>query len=97
MNDEQKVDMVLRKFPAKPARAAVDNMLQKVVGRIVSCGEIQGVAGNVLWAPASGKPCVFYSIKIEEEYKVTEYDDETGTSTTRSEWETILEDCEHPL
>lgn len=94
MNDEQKVDMVLRKFPAKPAREAVDNMLQKVVGRVVSCGEIQGVAGNVLWAPASGKPCVFYSIKIEEEYKVTEHDDETGTSTTRSEWETILEDSQ---
>lgn len=88
LDEDAKVEKILRKFNAKPARQAVDCMLQKIVGRVLAAGPQQ----NMLYAPASGKPCVYYCITIEEEIKVTEYDDESGATSSRTEWKTICTD-----
>jgi len=88
LDEDAKVEKILRKFNAKPARQAVDCMLQKVVGRVVAAGPQQ----SMLYAPASGKPCVYFCITIEEEIKVTEYDDESGATSSRIEWETVCTD-----
>lgn len=88
MSEDEKVEAIMRKFPAKPAREAHANMLQKVVGRIVACGD----QSQVMYAPASGKPCVYYHIEVEEQFKVREYDDESGNWHTSYQWETIIEE-----
>jgi hypothetical protein len=85
-SEDQKVEKILRKFPGQPVRNAQDNMLQKLVGRVVVAGD----QNNLLYAPASGKPCVYFHIEVEEEIEVVEYDDESGTSSRRTEWNTIL-------
>lgn len=79
---------VLSKFDSQPVSMATNFMLQKLVGRVVPAS----ANAQPMYAPGSGKSCVYYKIEIEEAWKVTEIDDETGTRSTREEWETILED-----
>jgi hypothetical protein len=78
------VGMVLHKFKPHAARDCYDNMLQMLVGRIVLAGSAP------LFAPASGRPCVFFRIEIEEEVSVREYDDETNTTSHRTEWNMVV-------
>jgi len=75
------------KFPARAVRDNVDNMLQKLVGRVVAAGSQQ----QMLYSPAGGKPCVYFHIKVEEEIRVKEVDAEDGAVTYRTEWQEIAE------
>ena len=52
---------VLDKFAAVPASRALDGGLQKLVGRIVVAGQ------SPFFSPATGKPCVYFHLVIEEE------------------------------
>jgi hypothetical protein len=63
-------------------------MLQKLVGRVVPTSMNQ----MPMYAPGSGKACVYYKIEVEECWKVTEIDEETGSRSTREEWESICVD-----
>lgn len=49
-DEDDKVDLVLKRFQAVPASRAEDNMLQKLVGRVV-------LAGNPFYAPANNMVC----------------------------------------
>lgn len=58
---------VLDKFPAVPAARATDGALQKVIGRVVLAGQ------SPVFSPAKGKPCVYFHLVIEEEYRIEEW------------------------
>jgi hypothetical protein len=58
----------MKKFEPVPVAQAAPGHLQKYVGRVVLAGD----RTNYLYAPNSGNPCVYYRIKIEEEWLETE-------------------------
>lgn len=74
LSEEDKVGRVLEKFTAAPVKAAQDGMLQKLVGRVVLAGTMPFVA------PGSGRPCVWYRVRVEEELvRMREERDDDGT------------------
>ena len=54
-----------------------------MVGRVSACGEVQGDSANILWAPASGEPCVYYDVSIEEEVEITETDEDNADTNMK--------------
>ena len=61
LSEGDKVERVLDKFHATPASGAQDGALQKLVGRVVVAGQ------SPFFSPATGKPCVYFDLVIEEE------------------------------
>jgi hypothetical protein len=75
LNEENKVHRVMAKFSPTPVSSILVGTLQKLVGRVV----LPGNRAHYLYAPNSGKPCVYYRIKVEEERVHTEtYTEEVG-------------------
>lgn len=60
---------VLDQFPAVPASRAIDGALQKLVGRVVVAGQ------QPFFSPATGKPCVYFHLVVEEECVHVAYDE----------------------
>jgi hypothetical protein len=56
-----RVGKVLDIFQPVPASKARDNVLQKVVGRVVLASD------QPFYAPVSGQPCVYFETKVREE------------------------------
>ena len=86
LDEDAKVGKIMHKFSPVSVAQHRDFMLSVLVGRVVLAGEAP------LYAPGSGKPCVYYKIEIEQEWRVREVNDEDGSSTTHDEWETVVED-----
>jgi hypothetical protein len=90
----------MKKFAPVPVSAATIGTLSKLVGRVVLAGD----RTQYLYAPNSGKPCVYYRIKIEEERMETvTYWDEEGVgdnkrrvqrTRTEERWHQII-DTQH--
>jgi hypothetical protein len=82
----------MTKFAPQPVSQATNFMLQKLVGRVVPASNNQ----QPLYAPGSGKACVYYKIKIEEEYIVTSVSEKSDSSDksvhTSREWKEVLVD-----
>ena len=85
LSEGAKVGRVLEKFPALPASQAQPGLLQKVVGRVVLASQMP------FYAPGSGKPCVYYHVKVEQEFEDIRRDAEGNTHSTYR-WQTVVED-----
>jgi hypothetical protein len=88
LSEDAQVGKVLSKFAPQPVSQACNFMLQKLVGRVVPASNNQ----QPLYAPGSGKPCVYYKISVEECWQITEIDEETGERRSNESWEQILVD-----
>ena len=60
-SEEQKIDHVLKQYPAVAAVDAKVGQIQKVTGHVFPASD------DVFHAPVSGKPCVWYRTIIEEQ------------------------------
>jgi hypothetical protein len=70
-----RVGFVLNAFPSYPASNAQDNTLQKVVGHVVLAGD------RPFYAPASGRPCIYFSTIVREQrLHVSYYRDKNGNT-----------------
>jgi hypothetical protein len=85
LDEGAKVGRVLEKFNAIPARQAQLGALNKVVGRVVLAGQ------NPFYAPGSGRPCVYYKVKVEQEFEDIR-EDQDGRITRSFRWQTIATD-----
>ena len=85
LDEGAKVGRVLEKFSAIPARLAQPGALNKVVGRITIAGS------NPFYAPGSGKPCVYYRVKVEQEFEEIR-EDQDGREQRSFRWKTIATD-----
>jgi hypothetical protein len=62
MSEKTKVGLVMQHYQAKPVSRASVGMLERLVGRCI----LAGGAAEALYNPATGAPCAYYHIKIEE-------------------------------
>ena len=85
LDEGAKVGRVLEKFPAVPASGAQPGALCKAVGRVVLAGDAP------FYAPGSGKPCVWYHVRVEQEFEEIREDND-GRIQTSFRWNTIVED-----
>ena len=80
LNEGQKVSRVLDKFPAMGASQSAHvqpGALVKIVGRCTLAGT------NPFYAPASGKPCVYYKVTVHEERERIDRDSDGNTRRTK--------------
>ena len=69
MDEQSKVMAVMKHFAAEPVSRARVGVLQRLVGRCV----LAGTQEQALYAPSTGKPCVYYHIKVEEQHEEQVY------------------------
>jgi hypothetical protein len=93
LDEGAKVGLVLDKFAPTPVKAAQDNTIQLLVGRVVIAGQAP------FYAPGSGKPCVYFNLVVEEEHHIVDHvevDDGQGNKRMerreRDEWRVILKE-----
>jgi len=85
LSEDDKVKLLMEKFPAKGCSQATDGMIEKLVG-------VCAPAGNVYYSPGGAKVCVYYKTVVEAEYHCIDYStDQNGNQHRRdwNEWQTI--------
>lgn len=85
LDEGAKVGRILEKFPAIPARGAQPGSLCKCVGRVALAGQMP------FYAPGSGAPCVYYHVKVEQEFEDIS-EDQDGRIRRSFRWEKIADD-----
>ncbi len=85
LSEGDQVGRVLDKFPASPVRGAQPGTLQKVVGRAVLAGQ------NAYYSPATNRPCVWFRVRVEEEFIEINRDPETGRERRTHHWRQVLQ------
>ena len=87
MDERSKTHAVMAHFGAKPVSRANVGVLERLVGRVV----LAGTQAEALYAPTTGKPCVYYRVKVEQEFEDIRRDNE-GNTHRSFRWQTIVED-----
>lgn len=77
LGEGAKVEMVLKKFPGYPASQAVDGALQNIVGCVTVAMD------HGFYSPVTRTPCVYFRIRISEEWKEVYFVDLEGGGRER--------------
>jgi len=80
LDEGAKVGKILGNFQSVPVSGALDGQLAKVVGRVMLAG------AQPFFSPASGRPCVYYEVCIQEEI-VTRSQDAEGNMRENTHWQ----------
>jgi hypothetical protein len=91
MSERTKVGFVMQHFNPKPVSRASVGVLERLVGRCI----LAGGEAEALYNPATGAPCVYYHIKIEEEHERQVYVDDGeggGHYETETYYVTVFEE-----